>query len=133
MHVNKSGLLWGAVLIGAGLLALAEQMGYTNMFSPQMWMIVFAGIGLLGFVSYALSGWKQWGWLFPAGVFTGLAVIIALAEANVNSAAVGSPLFFGLLIPFAAAYFTDRARNWWVLIPGGVMLVVAVTTLLVDS
>jgi hypothetical protein len=133
MNINKSGLFWGALLIGAGLLALAEQMGYTNMFSPQMWMIVFAGIGLLGFVSYALSGWKQWGWLFPAGIFAGLAIIIALTEANISSAAVGSPLFFGLLIPFAAAYLTDRSRNWWALIPGGVMLFVALTTLLVDT
>ena len=132
MNVNKSGLFWGVLLIGAGLLVLAEQMGYTSMFSPQVWMTVFAGIGLLGFVSYALSGWKQWGWLFPAGIFAGLAVIIALAEANVNSAAVGSPLFFGLLIPFAAAYLTDRSRNWWALIPGGVMLFLALTTLLVD-
>ena len=133
MNVNKSGLFWGVLLIGAGLLVLAEQMGYTSMFSAQVWMIVFAGIGLLGFVSYALSGWQQWGWLFPAGVFSGLAVIIALAEANVNSAAVGSPLFFGLLIPFAAAYLIDRSRNWWALIPGGVMLFLALTTLLVDS
>ncbi len=132
MNINKSGLFWGALLIGAGLLALAEQMGYTNIFSPQMWMVVFAGVGLLGFVSYALSGWKQWGWLFPAGIFAGLAVIIALTEANVSSAAVGSPLFFGLLIPFAAAYLTDRSRNWWALIPGGVMLFLALTTLLVD-
>jgi len=133
MNVNKSGLFWGVLLIGAGLLVLAEQMGYTSMFSPQVWMIVFAGISLLGIVSYALSGWKQWGWLFPAGVFGGLAVIIALVEANVSSAAVGSPLFFGLLIPFAAAYLMDRARNWWALIPGGVMLFLALTTLLVDT
>jgi hypothetical protein len=133
MNINKTGLFWGVLLIGAGLLVLAEQMGYTSMFSPQVWMIVFAGISLLGIVSYALSGWMQWGWLFPAGVFGGLAVIIALAEANVSSAAVGSPLFFGLLIPFAAAYLTDRTRNWWALIPGGVMLFLALTALLVDS
>jgi hypothetical protein len=133
MNINKSSLFWGVLLIGAGLLVLAEQMGYTSMFSPQVWMIVFAGIGLLGFVSYALSGWKQWGWLFPAGIFAGLVVIIALTEANVSSAAVGSPLFIGLLIPFAAAYLTDRSRNWWALIPGGVMLFLALTTLMVDT
>ena len=46
---------------------------------------------------------------------------------------MGSPLFFGLLLPFAAAYLTDRTRNWWALIPGGVMLFLALTTLLVDS
>jgi hypothetical protein len=108
-------------------------MGYVDSFSPQTWMIIFAGISLLGWVSYALSGFKQWGWLFPAGIFGGLAVIIWLAEANVDTAAVASPLFIGLTIPFAAAYLTDRARNWWALIPGGVMVFLALTTLLVDS
>ena len=42
-------------------------------------------------------------------------------------------MFIGLLLPFAAAYFTDRTRNWWALIPGGVMLFLALTTLLVDN
>lgn len=133
MNVNKSGLFWGVLLIGGGLLALADQMGYINTFSPQVWMTVFAAISVLALVSYALSGWKQWGLLFPAGAFGGLAMIIALAEANVDSAAVASPLFFGLLIPFVAAYLSDRVHNWWALIPGGVMLFLALTTLLVDS
>ena len=133
MNVNKSGLFWGVLLIGGGLLALADQMGYISTFSPPVWMIVFAAISLLALVSYALSGWKQWGLLFPAGAFGGLALLLALAEANVDSAAVASPLFFGLLIPFVAAYLSDRARNWWALIPGGVMLFLALTMLLVDS
>ena len=133
MNVNKSGLFWGVLMIGGGLLALADQMGYIDTLSPQMWMTVFAGLSLLGLVSYALSGWKQWGLLFPTGVFGGLALVIALAEARVYSAAVASPLFFGLLIPFIAAYLTDRTHNWWALIPGGVMLFLALTTLLVDS
>src|SRR5215211_1126166 len=133
MNVNKSGLFWGVLLIGAGLLALADQMGYVETFSPQVWIDIFAVISLLGLVSYALSSWKQWGWLFPAGVFGGLAVTITLAINNVDSAAVGSPLFFGLLIPFVAAYLTDRVHHWWALIPGGVILFLALVTLLIDS
>jgi hypothetical protein len=133
MNVNKPGLFWGVLLIGAGLLALADQMGYVETFSPQVWIGIFAVISLLGLVSYALSGWKQWGWLFPTGAFGGLAVTLALATNNVSSAAVASSLFFGLLLPFAAAYLTDRTRNWWALIPGGVMLFLALTMLLVDS
>lgn len=133
MNINRSGLFWGALLILAGLLALADQMGYIDTFSPQMWIAIFAGISLLGFVSYVMSGFQQWGWLFPAGVFGGLAVTVALADVRVDSAAVSSPLFFGLIIPFAAAYLTDRTRNWWALIPGGVMVFLALITLLVDT
>ena len=133
MNINRSGLFWGLLLICAGLFALADQMGYVDTLSPQVWMIIFAVISLLGLISYALSGWKQWGWLFPAGVFGGLAVTLMLLESGIDNAAVASSLFFGLTLPFAAAYFTDRARNWWALIPGGVMLFLALTTLLVDS
>lgn len=133
MNINRSSLFWGVLLIGAGALALADQFGYIEDFSPMVWILVFGAISLLGFVSYAMSGWTQWGWLFPAGIFGGLALVIALATNGVGSAAVASPLFFGMLIPFAAAYLTDRTRNWWALIPGGVMLLLAMITLLVDS
>ncbi len=133
MNINRASLFWGVLLIGGGALALADQLGYIENLSPTLWIFVFAAVSLLGFISYATSGLQQWWWLFPAGVFGGLAIIIALATNNVNSAAVGSPLFFGLLLPFAAAYFTDRTRNWWALIPGGIMLFLALTTLMVDN
>jgi hypothetical protein len=134
MNINRSGLFWGLLLIAAGVVALGQQMGYIDQFTdPRVWIWLFAGISLLAFVNYALSGWKQWGWLFPMGVFGGLATTISLATNDVDSAAVATPLFIGLLIPFAAAYLTDRTHNWWALIPGGVMLFLALTTLLVDS
>lgn len=134
MNINRSGLFWGLLLIGAGAVALAQQMGYIDQFTdPRVWIGIFAAVSLLAFLNYALSGWRQWGWLFPAGVFGGLAVTIMLATNNVDSAAVATPLFIGLIIPFAAAYLMDRARNWWALIPGGVMVFLALTTLLVDS
>lgn len=134
MNINRSGLFWGLLLIGAGAVALAQQMGYIDQFTdPRVWIGIFAAVSLLAFLNYALSGWRQWGWLFPAGVFGGLAMTIMLATNDVDSAAVATPLFIGLIIPFAAAYLMDRARNWWALIPGGVMVFLALTTLLVDS
>lgn len=133
MNVNKSNLFWGILLIGGGSLALAQQMGYLDQLPNSIWMWVFGFISFAAILSYALSGWREWGWLFPAGIFGGLAVTVALATNNIDSAAVGSPLFFGLLVPFTAAYFTDRSRNWWALIPGGVMFFLALVTLLVDS
>jgi hypothetical protein len=73
------------------------------------------------------------GLAFPAGVFGGLAFIVGFAVLGYDNPAMASPLFFGLLIPFAAAYLTDRSRNWWALIPGGIMLFLAMVTLLVDN
>ncbi|HSL29039.1 MAG TPA: hypothetical protein VK900_07565 [Anaerolineales bacterium] len=134
MKINRSGLFWGLLLIAAGGVALAQQMGYIDQFSdPQFWIWTFAFVSLLAVIEFAMSGWKQWGWLFPAGVFGGLAMTITLATNNVDSAAVATPLFVGLVIPFAVAYLRDRTHNWWALIPGGVMLFLALVTLLVDS
>jgi hypothetical protein len=134
MKINRSGLFWGLLLIGAGAVALAQQMGYIERFTdPQFWIWVFALVSLVAVIEYAMSGWKQWGWLFPAGVFGGLALVITLATNDADSAAVATPLFVGLLVPFAAAYLTDQKNNWWALIPGGFMLFLALVTLLVDT
>ena len=133
MKLNRWSLFWGVLMIGGGALAILDQLGYIEDLSPTLWILVFAAISLMGFVSYATSGWRQWGWLFPAGVFGGLAITVALADAGINNAAVASPLFFGLLIPFAAAYLVDRSRNWWALIPGGIMLFLALLLLMVDN
>jgi len=133
MNVNKSSLFWGVLLIAGGGLALSQQMGYLDQLPESIWMWIFALVSFGAFLSYALSGMKDWGWLFPAGIFGGLAVTVGLAANDVGTAAVGSPLFIGLLIPFGAVYLKDRARNWWALIPGALMLFLALTTLLVDS
>jgi hypothetical protein len=133
MNINRSALFWGVLLTAGGLLALADQTGFSDTFSPQVWSMILGAFGLLGLVSYALSGWKEWAWMFPAGIFGGLAAVVALAETGTDNASVASPLFFGLLLPFTAAYFTDRSRNWWAVIPGGVMLFLGLTTLLVDT
>ncbi len=134
MKVYRMGLFWGLLLIGAGVIALGQQLGYIQQFTdPQFWIWVFAIISLASVVEYAMSGWKHWGWLFPAGVFGGVALVLTLAINDVNSAAVASPIFFGLLIPFAAAYLTDRRRNWWALIPGGIMLFLGLTMLMIDN
>jgi hypothetical protein len=133
MTVQKSGWVWGILLIGAGALALAEQMGLLKQMPDQAWVAVFALVALVGFVSYVLSRGKQWGWLFPAGIFGGLAVTTELALAQIDKPAIAAPLFIGLLLPFAAAYLLDRSRHWWALIPGGFMLFLTLVTLFADS
>jgi len=133
MNVNKSSLFWGILLIGGGGLALARQFGYLDQLPNSVWMWIFAFVSVVAFLSYALSGFREWGWLFPAGVFGGLAAVIGFAVSGYDNPAMASPLFFGLLIPFIAAYLANRQGNWWALIPGGIMLFLAMVLLLVDN
>ncbi len=133
MKVNRSSLFWGILLIVGGGLALAQQMGYLDQLPDSVWVWIFGLISLIGLVAYLVSGFKEWGWLFPFGIFGGLAITVGFAVSGTDNPAMASPLFFGLLIPFGAAYLMDRSKNWWALIPGGVMLFLALVTLLVDN
>ncbi len=132
MKISRSSLLWGILLVGAGLVALAQQAGLMRQLPDQVWAWVFALIAVVSLASYGLSGWKEWGWLFPACIFGALAVMVGFLAAGIDNPAVASTLFFGLIVPFAAAYLTDRARHWWALIPAGTMVFLALTILLVD-
>lgn len=132
MKVSSS-LFWGIVILGAGLIMLAQQLGYLNPFTPQATIVILAGISLLACMMYLAKGWQHWEWLFPVGIFGGLAISAAIAMSGINKPVAGTPLFVGLLIPFAAAYSIDRTRNWWALIPGGIMFFLASTTLLLSA
>ena len=126
-------LFWGAGLIAAGGMALASSLGYLDGLSPLIWIAVFAGLGLVSLATYLLSGVKNWGWLFPAGIFSALALVVGLSELGADGAAVASPLFVATGLPFVVAFCLNRTRNWWALIPAGVMLFLTLATLLVDG
>lgn len=133
MTIRRPSLLWGLLLVVAGAVALAQQAGLMPHLPDEVWIWVFAAVSLLSVASYALSGWRQWGWLFPAGICGALALILAFLIRGVDNPALAATLFIGLAIPFAAAYLTDRSRNWWALIPGGLMLFLVFVVLLADS
>jgi hypothetical protein len=132
MKPRNINLIWGLILILAGGLFLAQNLGYIGEVSPQFWMIVFSGLSLLFFASYFLSGVSQWGWLFPALIFASLALIIGLEEAGVDDPAMAAPILASVGIPFLVAFALDTRKNWWALIPAWVMGVVMVIVLIAD-
>ena len=133
MKTNKSSLFWGILLIGFGAYALAQTMGYRVSQEPAFWAWVFGGISLLALIFYLADGFKAWGWLFPVGIFAALAFLLVMVNNGVDNPAMVAPLFFGIALPFLVAYFLDRARNWWALIPAGVMLFLMFVMLMVEN
>jgi len=131
MKNNYVNLVWGLALIGAGILFMASNFGLLSAVTPLFWTIFFAGLSLLGFACYFLSGMRQWWWLFPGFISAGLALTISLSSAGVNGSWVGTPILASIALPFLAVYLTDR-RNWWALIPAWIMGVLSVVTLVAD-
>jgi hypothetical protein len=125
-------IFWGIVLVLAGVLFLAYNFNWIPEFDLPVLTWVFAGISLLFFTSYFVSGWQNWGWLFPAFIFAGLALTTFLIDQNVDGAILGAPIFVAVAIPFLVGFARNPRENWGLLIPAWVMIVLTAITALND-
>lgn len=132
MKLNKSNLIWGILLILAGGVFLAQNLGYLEWVSFNLWIYIFAGASLVFFAAYFINGIKEWGWLFPACIFAAVASVMALGEAGVEGGGLGTIVLVGVAIPFVVAFFLNMRQNWWALIPSWTLIVIGVIAFLAD-
>lgn len=130
MKSKYSNIIWGIVLIAAGLLFLAQNLGWIPELAAPIWTGIFLAISIVFLILYVLGGWREWGWLFPASIFAGLALTIFLAERKVADELAALPVLLSVALPFLVAFLVDRQKNWWALIPSWVMLVIVGVVLL---
>jgi hypothetical protein len=132
MKTNRVTYVWGLALIAAGVVFLAQNLGYLANFSPIVWAIFFTGLSLVFLASYFTSGLRAWPWLFPAMATGGIAVTIGLDAAGVQGSLVGAPILGFLVVPFLAAYAVNPKGNWWALIPAWVLGVLTLVTIIAE-
>ena len=125
-------VFWGILLILGGGLFLAQNLGYLEEFSATTWMYIFIGASVLFFGTYFVSGIQHWGWLFPACIFGGTAITMALGEAGVSSSAVGAPVIIGAGLPFLVVFGLDMRKNWWALIPAFIFGMITMLLFIAD-
>jgi len=134
MKRNIINIFWGVVLIALGGLFLADKLHYVNLelITSQGWGIIFAVTSAAFFLSYFLSGIRNWGWLFPALIFATLALTISMILGNPDSSIMAVPILLSIGIPFYIGYLLNR-KHWELLIPAWILTVVAVTPILSES
>lgn len=132
MKYKAINLLLGILLLLAGGLVLAQNLGWIAGISSTTWLLVLSALSVMFFGLFALSGWKDWGWLFPSFILAGIAATIALSIAGVDGSLSAAPVLLGCGLPFLSAYLLDRKGNWWALIPFWVLLAVTVMLAFVD-
>ena len=98
-------LFWGLILIAGGAYALARTAGFEITQDPTVWAFIFGGISVFSLIFYFADGVKNWGWLFPVGIFGGLAITSGLVARGVDDPAMAAPLFIGIGLPFIVAFF----------------------------
>jgi hypothetical protein len=133
MKVKWTNLIWGLILIGAGALFLAQNLGYLDQLDLPVWMVVFAVISLLFFATYFINGVRHWGWLFPALIFAALALILWLQQQGIEAAWMGVPVLLAVALPFVVAFALSPRENWWALIPAWVMGVISVIIIFAEE
>lgn len=132
MNPRNLNLIWGIALVAAGGLFLAQNLKLIQDVSPLVWILFFSGLSLVFFASYFMSGIKQWWWLLPAMVSGAIALTISLGEVGVTSSAMGAPILLSICVPFLVAYAVEPQKNGWALIPGWIMGLLTVITLIAD-
>jgi len=130
MKTRAINIFWSVVLIGLGVIFLLRELGMVNFdyFSNAIWAVIFGVASTFFLLTYMLKGPQQWGWLFPATISAGIALVIGLEGSVLGSTLSGAPILAGIAVPFLAAYASDPKTRQWALIPAWVM---AVLTLVV--
>jgi hypothetical protein len=122
MNKRTVHLIWGTVLILAGLLFLAQNMAWLPTLSTLVWAAISFGLSLLFLVSFLISRPQEIGWLFPGFIFAGTGVTLSLVTYGVQSDLLAVPVLLGVALPFLVVFLLDRQKNGWALIPAWVML-----------
>ncbi len=133
MKDKGSGLVWGILLLLAGVALLAERLGWIDFssLSTDTWFYIFVGAALFFFIIYFLNGIRNWGVLFPAFIFAALALTVWMGEHSLTGSYIGMPILLAVAIPFYVGFLMDR-KNWGLLIPAWILTVLAFITLTVD-
>jgi hypothetical protein len=115
-------MVWGGILIIFGVLLLVEWVGQVPDWAWTAALVVGA---LVATASY-LSDRSDWAMLLTAYVLWAIALLIALVSTDIlRDEAVAFYVLLIIALPFFGVYYRDR-RQWWALIPGYVMVVIAV-------
>jgi len=122
-------MLWGLLLVLAGVLFLLNSIG-TITIGDYQWAIIL-GIGGLAFLSVFLADRQQWWALFPSfGLLIGGTILfLESAFPGLSDDFGGAIAMGGIGLVFLLIFITN-IKNWWALIPAGVLLSLAVMLLL---
>jgi hypothetical protein len=125
MRRLESRILWGVLLMAAGILFLLDSLGIMAV-GTILWPVLIA-IASLAFLSIFVTAPRaNWWAAIPGFVLLGLTGTIALDQLAPEGAGDwGGALFLGgIALAFWVIYLVNP-DNWWAVIPGGTLLTLA--------
>jgi hypothetical protein len=118
-------MFWGALLIIGGVVFLLQNLNIIQ-FGPLIWALLFA-LGGLFFLSVFFPNRLNWWALIPSLTLFSIALLLAAGYffPSFTDTWGGSIVLGGIGLSFLLVYLVDR-KNWWAIIPCGVLLTLAV-------
>lgn len=130
MSRTTSNLLWGIVLVAAGLYWLLENLNIVPMPQGWAWGIAFAVVGLL-FLGVWLRDRAQVFNLIPGILFLALGIMVLGDYVWPQSTGNwGGPFFLGSIGLSFLLIYLQRRDLWWAVIPAGTFFTLALLVLL---
>lgn len=124
-------LIPGCILIAIAVVIFLEQRG--DVPEETSGVLILLGVGLpflLIYISQTLRGKKDFWWaLIPGGILVAIATVVFIAP-RVSGEVIGAIVLWLVALPFLIVYLSNRPRNWWAFIPGGILLVMGAAPLL---
>jgi hypothetical protein len=126
-----STVFWGIVLIFGGILFMLQTLGLFQG-GDLFWAVAFGLAGVL-FLSVFAGNRLNWWALIPGFALLSIGTLIGVQIFVPSFAGSwgGAIVLGGIGLSFFAVYLANRS-NWWAIIPGGVLLTLAMVTLIED-
>jgi len=117
-------IAWGLLLVAAGVLFLLENLGVFEV--SGLFFAVLLGAAGVVFLAMVIANRSNWWAVIPGLILVYLGAMIALDSLITNFSGIyGGAAFLAVIgLSFWIVYFMNRSY-WWAVIPGGVMVTLA--------
>jgi hypothetical protein len=132
MDDKRIRLAGGALLVVAGVLVLLQNLNILRTGLSLLWSLCFLAAGAIFSYLYFKDRGRWW-WIIPGFTFLGLGALILLSWVWPGLGnTLGTTLFLGSIGAAFFVIYADHRQHWWPIIPAGVMITVALSTLVED-
>ncbi|MCO6452374.1 MAG: hypothetical protein J5I90_16465 [Caldilineales bacterium] len=134
MKRTNTALIWGGLLILLGLGLLLQNLGFFDF--GDLWGLIFSALFIVGgaaFLMVYVQDQENWWALIPGFILLGIGAGVGLALLPLPFAdqLTGPVIVGGISLAFWAVFIVNR-EQWWAVIPGGILLSVAVMIFLTE-